>query len=154
MLDMLKRSLNPGRVDDQEWLQVAAMGAQGMAAACMQRSSVVVGSFVLVDGLQELNCTCVGQAGLAIAFQHLQLHRMFPPDFVQDDHKCASIVAAIYGDLIDIPMEGESSARENARRVADWALLDFLFLLGVTRLSFGFQASPSDVYRDGVTGEY
>jgi hypothetical protein len=51
-------------------------------------------------------------------------------------------------------MEGESSARENARRVADWALLDFIFLLGITRLSFGYQAAPGDVYRDAVTGEY
>merc|ERR1711971_1003762 len=156
-LDMLKRSLNPGKVDDLEYQRVALLGAQGMAAACLQRSSVVVGSFVPLEQLQEINCACAGQVGLAAVFRHLQLHQIVSPSVVQDDrddHKCASIVCAIYGDIIDAPMEGESAARENARRVADWALLDFIFLLGITRLSFGFQTgTPGDAYREGVLGE-
>jgi len=65
-----------------------------------------------------------------------------------DEVKCASIVSAIYGELLELPGEGESQACQNGRRVAEWALLDFIFMLGLTRISFGFSPiSPGDVYR-------
>lgn len=140
VLDMLKRSLNPAQVPDQEWQCIAEMGAQHLAQACMQRSSVVVGSFATMVPLQELNCTCVGQVGLAAIFRHLELGSLLAPDSIgndRDDVRCASIIAAVYGELLDSPTDGESAARENARTAAQWAVLDFAFLLGATRLSFG-----------------
>lgn len=139
-LDMLKRSLNPAKVPEEEWLRIAERGARGLAQACMQRSSVIVGSCVAMGGLQELNCTCAGQVGLASVFRHLEFFRLLPADFLNDDSddvKCASIMAAVYGELLEAPVDGESAGRENARTVAEWALLDFIFLLGVTRISFG-----------------
>lgn len=146
-LNMLKRCLNPSKVSEEEWLRIAEMGARGLAKASMQRSSVVVGSCVAMSGLQELNCTCVGQVGLAAVFRHVELHGLLPASFAheeQDDVGCASIIAALYGELLDTPVEGESAARENARTVAEWALLDFIFLLGVTRITFGFNRDGDD----------
>merc|ERR1719456_1582750 len=77
-LDMLKRSLNPMRTSEEDWLRIAEMGSQGLAEKCMQRSSVLVGSFVAMGGLRELNCTCAGEVGLAAVFRHLELHRLLP----------------------------------------------------------------------------
>jgi len=144
---MLKLSLDPSTAPEDDWTRIAELGARRLAAACMQRSSVLVGSFVAKGGLRELNCTSVGEVGLAAVFRHLELHRLLPPDLRHDDRddiKCASIVAAVYGELFDAPIEGESAARENARAVAEWALLDFVFLLGVTRISCGFTSRAED----------
>jgi hypothetical protein len=157
-LEVLKRSLSPGKVAEPEWLQIAQIGSHNMYQACVQRSSLAVGSMLGSEGnaIQELNMMCAGQFGLASTFRHLQLHRLFPPQFMPDDRddvKCASILAAIYGDLLDVPMEGETPARENARRVAEWALLDFIFLLGLTRLSFGFQPMAHGVPGNPMLGE-
>lgn len=156
-MDMLKRSLSPTSVPEHEWQYIAEVGAQNIAQACMQRSSVIVGSFAAMGSLQELNCACVGQVGLAAIFRHLELGRLFAHDTRADDRddvRCASIVAAIYGELLDAPLEGESAARENSRMAAQWALLDFVFLLGATRLSFGVSSVPmADEYRDSMPGD-
>lgn len=153
-LDMLKRSLSPGSVPEHDWQQLALYGSTSISHRCMQRSLVVVGSFANSDSLQQLNCTCSAQVGLATVFQHLQLRRLLPPQFTQDEKdevKSASILACIYGELLDPPADGESAARENARRVAEWALLDFIFLLGVTRMCFGFGHSPlTGAYGNGM----
>lgn len=154
LFDMLKCSLNPTTVPEEEWQHIAEMGAHGLAQACMQRATVVAGSFVPLGALQELNCTCVGQVGLATAFRHLELHRLLGTG-AQDSHDdvtCASIVAAIYGELLDTPVQGESAARENARNLADWALLDFIFLLGATRISFA-EASTGDSRREDMPSD-
>jgi len=107
--------------------------------------------------LQELTACCTGQIGLAVAFRHLQLRRLFPPTIMQDDRddrKCASVLAAIFGELIDAPLDGESPARENARQLAQWAVLDYIWFLGAAKLAGGPSpaaggAAPSDAFRDG-----
>jgi len=135
---MLSRSLNPGSVPDDEWLRIAYLGVHALTQQCAQRASVVIGSVVEEDGLVELTYACAGQAGLAAAFRELRLASLFPPGAPQDeqdDNQCATLVAAVFGELVESPPQGESELRWNARKVAEWALLDIVFLLGSARLT-------------------
>lgn len=134
---MLKRSLNPSPTDT-DWARLAYNGALGFKQHCAERGSVFVGSFV-EDGalLDELVRACAGEVALARAFRCLDLHQFFPALIFLDaqvDNQCASLISAIYGELLDAPMTEEIHVRSNARKVAEWALLDTVFLLGVGKI--------------------
>uniref|UniRef100_A0A7S4RFT9 Uncharacterized protein n=1 Tax=Alexandrium monilatum TaxID=311494 RepID=A0A7S4RFT9_9DINO len=136
-LGILESSLNPAAVNDAEWMRIARLGAHNLAKQCSQRASVVIGSFMEEDGLQEATQVCAGEAGLAATFRELRLSCLLqsgPLHDEKDDNQCATLVAAIFGELLDVPPQGESDAHWNARKMAEWALLDAVFLLGSTRL--------------------
>lgn len=136
-LGMLRRSLNPGETTDGEWMRIAHLGAHHLVQQCTQRASVVVGSFVEEDGMQEVIFACAGEGALAAAFRQLRLSRLITSTHVhneQDDNQCASLVSAIFGELLDVPQRGESEHRWTARKMAEWALLDAVFILGSARL--------------------
>merc|ERR1719433_805555 len=134
---MLKRSLNPSPTDT-DWNRLAYNGALAFKNHCAERGSVFVGSFV-EDGalLDELVLACAGEVALARAFRCLDLSQFFPALIFQDaqhDNQCASLISAIYGELLDAPMQEERHTRSNARKVAEWALLDTVFFLGVAKI--------------------
>lgn len=155
-LGMLNRSLNPAAASDHEWMRIAHLGSHYLSRQCYARASIFAGSFVEDDGLQEILVSCVGEVGLAAAFRELRLSRLFTSAQVhdeQDDNQCASLVAAICGDLLDVPQHGESDMRWNARKTAEWALLDVVFLLGNARLvGVGFAAPHIPLVMGGVGG--
>jgi len=137
-LSMLARSLNPLSVMEHEWHAIASLGSRSIAQACSQRASVVVGSFVEEAAIYHLSVACAGESALAFAFRRLRLASFFAPGSIQDeqnDAQCASCLAAVYGELVDAPVTGESTNKENARKVAEWAMLDFIFLMGLSRLT-------------------
>jgi len=135
---LLTRSLSPNVGNEADWQAVANLGARSIAQQCTQRASVMVGSFVEEAGVYELSSACAGEAGLGLAFRQMRLAPLFPPGTLadeQNDSQCASLLAAIFGELVDAPLAGESTLKENARKVAEWAVLDFIFLMGTTRLT-------------------
>jgi len=138
---MLKRSLNPSTIPDTDWIRLAQIGAAGFTQQCGERGSVFVGSFAEDEALlHEMVLACTGEAALAVAFRCLDLGRFFPAGTIHDPHvdgQCASLISAIFGELLDAPMVGESQVRCNSRKVAEWALLDAVFLLGSSRLVSG-----------------
>jgi len=140
-LGMLKRSLNPSETPDTEWIRLAYNGALGFKEQCAKRGSVLVGSFAEDEALlDELILACAGEVALARAFVCLDLGQLFPAVMfqdAQDDRQCASLISAIFGELLDKPMAGESEVRCNARKVAEWALLDAVFVLGSSHLVSG-----------------
>merc|ERR1711974_228258 len=88
-------------------------------------------------GVYEMSTTCAGEYSLAVVFRQLRIGPLFSLGPLQDeenDSQCASCLAAVYGELVDAPLSGESTHKENARKVAEWALLDFIFLMGAGRL--------------------
>jgi len=134
---LLSRSLKPRSTKDADWQTIATLGARNIAQACNHRASVVVGSFVEDAGLYELSSACAGESNLASVFRQLRLGAFLEQGSLQDeesDAQCASCLAAMFGELIDAPAAGESTRKENARKVAEWALLDFIFLVGAGRL--------------------
>mmetsp|Transcript_43254 Transcript_43254/g.85670 ORF Transcript_43254/g.85670 Transcript_43254/m.85670 type:complete len:538 (-) Transcript_43254:77-1690(-) len=145
-LGMLKRALNPNTVPDTDWLRLAYNGAAAITQQCAERGSVVVGSFAEDEALHhELVVACAGEAALAVAFRCLELGRFFPHGTIQDasvDRQCASLISAIFGELLDV-QQAESEVRCNARKVAEWALLDAIFFLGSSHLVSGSSMNGS-----------
>jgi len=137
-LGLLQRSMNPTSVLESEWQAMASLGARSLAQACTQRSSVVVGSFLEEAGVYELGASIAGEPCLAYVFRVLRLAPLFTMSAVCDESnesQCASMLVSVYGELVDAPLSGESNAKENARKVAEWALLDFIFLVGTSRMT-------------------
>merc|ERR1740121_1382214 len=106
-LGLLSRSLNPSVGSEADWQAVANLGARSIAQHCTQRASVVVGSFVEEAGIYELSGACASESGLGAAFRQLKLAPLFPqgtPQDEQNDQQCASLLAAIFGELMDAPL--------------------------------------------------
>lgn len=135
-LGLLSKSTNPSS-SEEEWLKLAKLGSQCIAQHCTQRASVVAGSFVEEGAVYELGSTCAAEYNLAVCFRHLQMASFFPPETIKDeqnDAQCASLLCSLYGEILDAPEAGESNHKVNARKAAEWALLDYVFLTGTSRL--------------------
>lgn len=135
-MGVLRTSLNPTTAPEEDWRRLSRIGLQCITRTCAQRASVFVGSFLEEGGLHELSYACSCEASLAFAFRQLRLVAFFPIEVIQDewnDSQCASLFAAVFGEIVDLP-GGESNAIVNARTVAEWALLDFLFFLASSQV--------------------